>query len=761
MKLSARTRSLLPAAGILVLFAVFAVFLFARSFPARRFTENGLIYDLIWMDAWAVMFFAAVIAVWVARLRWRARVLILLGCLSVYGVIEMALMYAGTPYNLYGFLGDQLFRHAMIVKFVRFIIPGDYYYKSLPVFYPPVYYYLLSLYARLFSVEAYKMLKIGSMLIYFVGPFLLYWFWRKLVGPLQAFLITLGNFLVCSFGIPYVQSVPHAFLANSLFIPWWLFYIERVKNTRTSWQFYLTGGIIGAVIFSTYFYPFFIGGFLLLARLVLGPFWKYVNGGRGFRWKSALGVLVVAAILSMPYWLPVVVSIAQYGIDRSRGGWHHLGCTGVIVKYMEFSVPGLLFLGAIVYALRRYTAPLWRGLLLLLGSVVFFLLVGSVLGALTLPVNLIKAKDFVHLLWGPFVGLAAAGVIRRARLFSKARIVVPVLLSLVLLVFLHNINGLGNEKMVRVARESVVPTWGTDASEMAARAGTVFLTGHYEFTSFYPVYTFIATSELYSHPAARFAQRYELLGILQGFSDPYIFHTVLRHNIFDPVNYYMPRRKDSLFLVQINWSNYPDRFTTRYLQYDTMVVSDTALFVNRPGMNLYEVVDPGGPPADRQYNFTGMSVADSLLFLARVRAVTPFLDSVGQRLLGGYVNVDRAGWHEVPIPGGAHAYQKQIELRSCVYTSVGDSTYFVMNFLAREDVATTYRVFLHLFEGGQRSNRDFWPERPTSTWKKLESALCVRAVPRLGDEFTFSTGFFRGENRLGEAFDGRSAADTL
>lgn len=233
-------------------YALLAAYLLKYSLISAGFNEERFITDHIWLDSWAMMFFAIVVVIWRSGFSWRSKGLLILAALSVYGVVEIALMYAGTPYGLNAYWGDMQFRIAMILKFIGFLKPGDFYYKALPAFYPPLYYFLLSVYARLFTIEAYKMLKIGSMLIYAFGPFLLYFFWRKLVSPFQAFLVTLSTFLICSFSGSSIQSVPHAFLANSFFIPWWLFFVERIGHSRKSWRFYLEGGIIGAAIFSTY-----------------------------------------------------------------------------------------------------------------------------------------------------------------------------------------------------------------------------------------------------------------------------------------------------------------------------------------------------------------------------------------------------------------------------------------------------------------------------------------------------------------------------
>ena len=471
MKVIVPLKKYFPTGAALLIFIGFAVYLFAYSQPAKSFSEEQLIRDLIWLDAWAVFFYLLVVIIWMARLPWRSMAWLYIACLSVYGFITVSVIFNGTPYCLKSYWGDQQFRQAMILKFTSFFWPGDFYYKDLPPFYPPFYYFLLSVYARLFSVEAYKMLKIGSMLICLLGPALLFYFWRRLVTPLQAFFVTLTTSLFCSVSGVNPFAVPHAFLADSFFIPWWLYYIERVKRPASDWKYYLFGGLIGGVLFSTYFYSFFIGGVLLLLRTTVFARWEFLRRASHFNLKKAIGVLISAALFSAPYWLPLFISILSYGIDRSRGGWHHVGSPGIVFKYLEFSLPGLLFLAAVIYALRRVSTPLYKGLLLLVGTSIFYWLIGSVLGAFDMPINLVKTKQFVIVLAGPFVGLAVAGIIRKSFLNKKNRHVISAIASLILLVFLHDFNRVAKGNYVKRARTSIVPTWNTDAEEMKERKG--------------------------------------------------------------------------------------------------------------------------------------------------------------------------------------------------------------------------------------------------------------------------------------------------
>ncbi len=749
-------RSYLPAMAATVLLTLFGVLLFIHALPEKDFSDELLITDCIWLDSWALAFFLVVVAVWISNVSRQVKSRLLLALFSLYGFITVCLILDGTSFGINAYWGDQKFRTAMLMKFTTFFGWPDFYYKDLPAFYPPVYYFLLSLYARVFSVEAFKMIKIGTMLIYLVGPVVLYMFWRKLVSPMQALLVTVFTFLFCSVGKNLLFLAPHAFIANSLFIPWWLYYVERVTNPKNNWKYAVGGGVIGAVLFGVYFYPFLIGGFLLAARLTVFRRWKYVYKESHFALRPALGVLAVAIVISLPYWLPAMWSIIASGFDHSRGGWHHLGSTGVAFAFLSFSIPGLLYLAGIYYALRRARAPVYRGLIVLTGAVIVFYFVGSILGALQRPVNLIKANEFIPVLSGAFIGLPLAGIIRRywKRRYQKEAI--GVIVSLILLFFLHNYNSLARHTMIKTARTAYVPTFGTVADEMEQRKGTTFLAIE-EFYSFYPVYTFIAANEHYSHPASRFYDRFTFLRLLNDMADPYLTAVGFRHNIFDPIDYFMPRYYKDNYELYVSLSNYPDRLKTRTLRYTPSLFDDPRLFRRETGDNLYAVLPP--PPDYPMRDFSAISSRDSLLFLAKTRVLMEYLDPAGDKLATDYAGADWADWRKVMPIGQFHRFGDEISLLSCDMATGRDSLYLFFAVRAERDIRPVYRMFLHIFpdDGSRMQNHDFKPEPETATWERGDMFVLMRAIPKPAVDFTFDAGFFVEDVRIGPSFKARVA----
>jgi len=624
----------------LILYLLFGVAMFWHSFPRRVFSEEAYIYDLIWLDAWAVAFILVAVFIWYARMSESRRAVWLIGAFSWFGFIGVSLIFAGSPFYLGGYGGDALFHTAMVLKYKTFIWPVDFFYKGLPTFYPPVYYWLLGLMARVFSIEAYHALKLGGMTLYLIGPMLLYLQWRRFTPPTLAAFASIISFLFVSFGHAILFLAPHAFLGNAFFIPWWLYYVEQVHVRQPNRSFYLWGGLIGGLIFMTYYVPFFLGALILLIRLLsfgrLRTFWR---ASSRFRWHPALAVLALAALFSSPYWGPMLWSMVTIANDAAQQEWHQFGSSGIALKFFEFSMQGVLFLVAVLWLARRVHRPLNRGLLLILLTLFPFLFIGSVLGALDHPVNLIKLREFTAVLGGPVVGLLVGFMLRfgerRRRGFRWAA-----LAGMVIVLFL--VSGLvefGKNGGVKQARLTAEENWGFTEQQAAEFEGKVFLTGHHSLYCFYPVYAFLFANQHYAHPAADYTTRFRFLELLQQAPDSYLFWVCLRYNRFDAVDYYWPLSQGGDFTIPANLSNYPNGHEGRTLVYPERLTEDSTLFVKATEFGVFEVASEDRANAIHDCP-SAESAAEMAEWLGQIRT---FLNPEGRQLASDYVGNGRTG----------------------------------------------------------------------------------------------------------------------
>lgn len=556
---SRSTRGMVTLAVAVVTVLLSAALLFAYAYDNKSYCQEQVIRDMIWLDVWALLFCIAAIVAWKAPVSVQLRNICLMGLFGIYGFIAVSLIFDGTGFGLNAHLGDQSFRQAMILRFTTDWLPGDFYFKQLCVFYPPVYYGLLAVWGRVFSVEFHHLLKVGHQLVYLLGPILLFWLWSRIVTNTQAALIALATYLTAAYAMSIALVSPPAFIGNALFIPWWIRYVEGGSVVKSPRAHLFWGGLLGGVIFATYPYAMFIGGFLLVARTVaLIPAFKLDRRWARFRPASAYLMVALVAAFSSPYWLPAFLSVVSHGSKPPDQEWYHLGHPGLNFPFLNFSWSGLLFLGAIGWSIGRWRRTVHRHLLTLLAGSLLFYLAGMFLGGIDRPINVPKAKEFILFLAGPMIGLAVASCFRLARRAAWSRMAVPLVALLIALSFMHSFNRLATSEMVKTARSISIPHWGLDSTVMAVeRRDAVFLTYHMSLPSWYPVYLFLPTNQHFCHPASEFLERYSMLQLTQYLQDPTLFHLVLRHNRFDPVDFVTLRKVERQWQLPVNLSNYP------------------------------------------------------------------------------------------------------------------------------------------------------------------------------------------------------------
>lgn len=753
-QLLSEKKSKVVAFFFLASFILYGIALFIYSNRSKDFSDKLLTYDLVWLDSWALAFFFTLVVIWIARNSVRLKTVLSLLSLTVYLVVTNHLLLDGTPYYLFGYGGDQAFRQAIVLKFMAFVKPGDFYFKDLPVFYPPLFYYLQAIYAKIFSIEVYKMSKIAQTLIFVFTPVLLFYIWKKFVTPLQSFLITITTFVYCNFGASLVFLSPHTFLAYTFFIPWLLYYVEQISSPKRDWQFYLTGGLFGALIYLTYSYVLVIGLVYLFIKLAVLFYSRSFKHSMRFLTGNAIPIVAVIVVISAVYWLPLVLSILEYGVDRSRGGWYHIGYVGLDFQFLQFSIPALFYLAAIAFLFRRPKRALNQFFIVLILAVPVLHLIGTTLGALGIDINVTKSTDiFVFELAGPIIGLMVASWFKLVDVNSKRSIVPKVIVWAVLLVCLNNISGLGRGDGVKRARTSGVPNWGTNAEQMADAKGKVFLVGHWQFPSFYPVYSFHSANEHYAHPASQFFARYRFLALLENFHDPLIFYTAFRFNRFDKIEYFMPQNHESGYGLTFLFSNYPTASYTRVLKYNTDCVQDSVLFSKLDGANLYHVNQTDNTIVPQNIFANCKTTSDTLKVKYQLHQLSKNLDDNGKKIFEKNYQLNNSHWQDFGPEKGIHKYSDEVQLTDAAIIKHNDSLYAFFSFVCLGKIKNDYKIYFEATNShGLHEGFETIPELNSANWEQHGLVHCVRAIPIQENDFDIAVGLFKDSEQLGQPF---------
>lgn len=752
-KLIGRSSFLSTSVLLLFILSGAAITFFARYTGIyNEITDN---YNLMWLDVWSLLFTIVIVLLWkyTPSVNWRSA--FVLTVLALFGVVALSLIFAEATFPVHAYWGDQKFRMTMIQQFSTTSLPGDYYYKDLPVFYPPVLYYCLSLIARLFDMEAYQVLRIAPHIIFAVLPFLLYGLWRKILSVPRALFVTCVIMLVDVGGLFFSAKVPHAFIANSLFIPWWLHYLEGVGAQKKPYgSHWLFGSLIGALLFSTYFYPYFIIGFMLLMRTVYAVLQRKERRQQLQTFLKSWGILAGAAVFSLPHWLPVFFSIMEHGMDRSRVDWYHSGTPGLNFFFLNFTWLGIFFLLSLIFFLRKHRSVVYQRILMLIGFILVFMLLGSILQAMDRSPNLTKVRDFVVALAGPTIGLGLFALYRWSGIRPKMKWVAFGVLLTFLLIMVQGMNTLFRDGTVVEAKKSVVPNWGIPQNEIDNCRHSIFLSANEEFFAFFPAYSFIAINEHYSHPASRFIQRYDFLNLLQRVRDPFMLNLALKQNIFDRVDYLMPDRKADTFVFRTSISNYPDKLVSKTLTYPCTLLENNRYFRRFASERyLFEAL-PVGQNAQRM-ELQAATASDSASQLNDLFLFYNRLNEDGKKQFTAYIGEHSFEHENLQQRPEGYWFEDRLVLIGCHSFSTPDSVYFFPTFRVNRELLETWRVYLHLYLDSDRKtqiNVDFPVDVTTEEWTTGELVTLCRVFPRPKSPYNVILGFFNANGQYGDGF---------
>jgi hypothetical protein len=371
-------------------------------------------------------------------------------------------------------------------------------------------------------------------------------------------------------------------------------------------------------------------------------------------------------------------------------------------------------------------------------------LAGTTFGAMGIDINVTKSTDiFIYELAGPVIGMMVASWFKIVDPKPRRTINLKLAAAVVLLVCLNNISGIGRSDGVKRARISDVPTWKTDMAQMNDAKGSVFLLGHWQFPSFYPVYSFYSHNEHYAHPASQYFARYRFLALLSEFDDPLLFNVALNHNRFDRVDYFMPHNTDDKYGLTVSFSNYPDRSYAKELLYDKRCVEDTVLFTRQEGINLFKV-NESGDVVKMNNPFTPESSAnDSLLIQYRAWQIWRDLDSTGKDYYESILHIRDFNWIDIGPKKRIYKYSDEVQLTNAALIERPDSLGVIFTFVCLGKLKEGYRVLLELRDGEKvRDTFVIVPEINSSEWEKPGLIHCMRMIPNQPQKFDIAVGLF-------------------
>ncbi|GEM_PF-2589797 len=484
----------------------------------------------------------------------------------------------GTPTTLGGIRGDNYFSISMITKFSHSWANVDFNFKGLSSHYPFYFHYFLGKLSSALSLAPEWVFKQGALAVIYLAPVLSFWFLLKTNPLRRSFFIFLAQFasIYSTSGNFYLFQKPYELLVLFLLIPWYFFYLAGENH---GFKRAAVGGVMGGLLFGTYYYWFLPLGLSLPFLLAE----KRKNLRKTLPYLLVLGIFFFLA--SAPYTLPYLKDLVFKGMEPYSG--RHL-ITHFYLSRM-YSLLGLIYLAGLLYIIhRRVLLSLLLGTLGWLFLAYFFSLEKS-------PMLPHKTSPFLTLIL--LVGLAYLLHELSLKWKGFTRVAAVLLFLFAVNPLLYQISNVEVKERRKQIINSLVNGISWDPSLAEILKDKVVLTTYrinQSMNPFRPIYFFLPTASIFSHPSALLSQRLAFLQLLSFSENPGFVRWALVHNKFGRIDFVWPGggRYITLLMDQFPYT-YPNSFFPLKIEFSPGAFSALERTWKRRYKYLYRVKDIG------------------------------------------------------------------------------------------------------------------------------------------------------------------------
>lgn len=433
------------------------------------------------------------------------RNLILFAVLNFAGYL---FLFYNTHWGYNGIRGDNFYRTAYITKMYYSGYPQDFAYKDLSAFYAPFYWYCLALIAILFQIAPYKMIRVGILITCTIIPITTFEMWKKIYNEKLAFVIT-----IVSTNIYIIYDIDHV-IAGLLFIPFFMYYFENCTEKKFSKKNYISAGLIGSILFCTYFLYFML--------IPIYYFISLIQNKNRFKENLKHVLLISLSLISFSswFWIPVLKDILLIGFESHQNRY---------IWSKSFTYPIFTVIGfnssiiGLVYIIWRYKLSRDIKILgnLFLSLNIAFLLgfIGILIGFPIMHIRLIEISSYI--LWVSssifyvrfFLFLADNGFLKRNKLnINLYQIEIYFLISIMIANLYAHWYFTSQSYIYQAV--TLKPSYLTEVREIFEELDyedKVFLTNEWGVAALIPIYLFLLPDPYFTHPSALYNQRVKFL----------------------------------------------------------------------------------------------------------------------------------------------------------------------------------------------------------------------------------------------------------
>ena len=500
---------------------------------------------------------------------------------SIFSFSTHLFLFFDTHWGFNGLYADNSYRTAYITQMAYSGYPQDYAYKGLSAFYAPLYWYSLALLSRLILIPPYKMIRIGFLITCYIVPIILFESWKKIYDAKLSFFISIISYI-------YIISIysPDHFIGTLLIIPFFMYYYENCTNKEFTKKDYILGGILGTIVFTTFFLYFIVIPIFYLISLFQNKseFRKKMN----HLVKLSISIL----IFSSWFWIPILRDVLFIGFESHQNRYFAPeALVFPLMSYIGFGIGSAISALGLVYIIRRYKLSndiKILGNLLISVHVVFLLgFIGILIKFPIMHLRFMDISTYILIIsacifYVKFFHFIANNELLKSKKINPNLYQIEIYF-LIFLIFARStfyLIAVNEAPAYEAAHKGQSMREERDIIEELDYEEKVFLTNEWRVAAFLPIYLFLLPNPYYSHPSALYNERVEFLVELSECESPKKFHDKIMNNRFGPIDYFYLDLEDnsSKLVFEVAIEKFPEGREYYEIEFKIELFQDEDLF---------------------------------------------------------------------------------------------------------------------------------------------------------------------------------------
>ena len=495
---------------------------------------------------------------------------------TIFNLAILLFLFYRTEYGLNGIHQDNFYRSAYTTQMAYSGYPQDFAFKGFSAFMAPLYWYILAVFAKIFQIKAYKMLKIGFLAAYYILPIILYEVYKKFFNKKISFFITVIFFTFIANYEELLFWVDHL-ISYMFFIPFFIYYFENYTNKEFTRKDYLKAGILGSMLVCT-FYLYFI---LVPIYLIISIIQNKIKDDFDIFKEKFKRILIISGyiiIFSSWFWIPLIINIIFIGFESHQNYFFPKYALDMpFEEYFKLNLFSVLLILGVIFILMKYSSSNFIRILgnLVLSVYILYLLgyFGLLIGFPLVHFRVLVVSHYILLIAfilfyiDFFHILKKEGVLRQIE--QKINIQTVEIILLIILIFYQNYENaidLSKSEYYERSIDQEIPE-EIDIFLELDYENKVFLTQYYEVAAYLPIYLFLVYNAHFSHPSALNNERIYFLKELSECDSSNEFYKKILNSKFGPIDYFILESCDVnatvFFFDTAQLEYYPERWDVK------------------------------------------------------------------------------------------------------------------------------------------------------------------------------------------------------